>query len=308
MINSKNRNKNIITRRDFLKGATYSTLGITLGLNKIKLLAQSAKNEIPFSAQKPVSKVVLIRHEEVIDQKNKINKDILTGMIDKAITVFSGETNITESWRKYVSPEDIVGIKFTHCEWMRVPTETSLIDIIKKRISESGIQKSKIHTEDYGLPIKKCTALINVPSVKVHSLTGIAASIKNYINFINNPSDYHHEKSINLGDIWLKPHVKGKTRLIIVDLLRPYFGPGPQINPLHRWQYKGILVGTDPVAIDTVCTTICQQKRNLFKGEEWPISPPPISIEKADTKYKLGTSDPFKIKLDRLGWEKDILV
>jgi hypothetical protein len=53
---------------------------------------------------------------------------------------------------------------------------------------------------------------------------------------------------------------------------------------------------------------LCQRKRNLFKGEEWPITPPPKSIAAADTEYHLGTSDPRKIKLVKLGWQKDVLI
>lgn len=158
------------------------------------------------------------------------------------------------------------------------------------------------------IPLDKCTALINVPSIKVHAHTGIAVAIKNYINFGSNLSQYHSEGSSRLGEIWLKPEVKGKTRLVIVDALRPYFGPGPQINPLHRWDYKGILAGTDPVSLDTTCLRICQVKRNLFRKEEWLITPPPKSIDAADTKYRLGTSDPVKIKLVRLGWDRDTLI
>jgi len=156
--------------------------------------------------------------------------------------------------------------------------------------------------------VKQCTALLNLPSVKVHSLTGISVSLKNYINFSGNPSAYHYDNSVKLGEVWNLPDVKGKTRLIIVDMLRPYFGAGPQVNPLHRWNYQGILVGTDPVALDTVCLSICQAKRNLFKGEEWLITPPPKSITAADTQYDLGTSDPTQINVIRIGWEQDLLI
>jgi hypothetical protein len=68
------------------------------------------------------------------------------------------------------------------------------------------------------------------------------------------------------------------------------------------------MVGTDPVALDTVSLKICQVKRDLFKGESWPITPPPKSIAAADADYKLGTSDAAKIGLIRLGWDKDILI
>jgi len=56
------------------------------------------------------------------------------------------------------------------------------------------------------------------------------------------------------------------------------------------------------------CQIFCQVKRNLFKGEPWPITPPPCFIAAADKTYKLGTSDPAKIKLIRLGWDKEILI
>jgi hypothetical protein len=304
----KSINSQVITRRDFIRGVAYGTLGLTLGYKTLSAVADNEQSAIPFAAENPLSHVVLIRRNDVIDKNNKINKTILSEMMDTALKTFSGETDLLAAWRKYIHPDDKVGVKVTHCSWMRIHTNESLIKTIQIKLSDVSIPKSRIHVEDYGLPFEKCTALINVPSVKVHTLTGIAASIKNYINFIQQPSDYHHEGSVNLGKIWLMPHVKGKTRLIIVDMLQPYFGPGPQINPLHRWNYKGILVGTDPVAIDTVCTRICQMKRNLFKGEEWLISPPPKSLAAADTKYGLGTSNPIKIQLIRLGWEEDILL
>jgi hypothetical protein len=207
-----------------------------------------------------------------------------------------------------IRPEDTVGVKYTHCGWMRVHTEDAVVTAIVKSLRDLGIPKKRIYAEDGRIPLAKCTALINVPSVKVHALTGIGVSIKNYVNFSSQPSAYHDGGSMNLGEVWLFPEVKGKTRLVIVDALRPYFGPGPQINPLHRWDYKGILVGTDPVALDATCLRICQVKRNLFKGEEWIITPPAKSIAAADTKYHLGTSDPAKIQVIRLGWEKDLFI
>jgi uncharacterized protein (DUF362 family) len=133
-----------------------------------------------------------------------------------------------------------------------------VIDAIVARLADAGAAKARIHANDYGLPLRGCTALINVPTIKVHPLTGIAVSLKNYINFTGRESSYHHEGSARLGEAWLLPDVKGKTRLIIVDALRPYFGPGPQVSPVHRWDYRGILAGTDPVAIDTISLTIAQ--------------------------------------------------
>jgi hypothetical protein len=293
-----------VTRRDFLRGAAYGSLGLAMGLEGLARAGQSSA----FAAEKPLTQIVLIRNEAAVDASHRINAAVVAEMLDTAMKAFTGEGAVAKAWQRYFRPQDNVGIKFTRCAWHRIHVNQAVIDAITDRLVASGVAKSRVAANDYGLPVKDCTALVNVPSVKVHALTGIAVSMKNYINFTASPSAYHYDGSVKLGEAWLLPEVKGKTRLIVVDMLRPYFGPGPQINPLHQWDYKAILVGTDPVAIDTVCLSICQKKRNLFKGEEWLISPPPRSLATADSVYHLGTSDPTKIKLTRLGWEKEQLI
>jgi hypothetical protein len=296
-----------VTRRDFIKGAAMGTLGMALYGKGGKALAGARADARPFSAKNPQSLAVLIRNEKAIGAGDKVDAAVVQEMIDTALKQFSGEADVSKAWAKYVRADDTVGVKFTRCDWMRVHTDQAVIDAVVKRVGEAGVAPDRIHAQDGGLPIAQCTALISVPSVKVHTLTGIAVSMKNYINLSPAPSKYH-APATSLGEIFLLPDIKGKTRLIVVDLLRPYFGPGPQINPLHRWNYHGILVSNDPVAVDTVCLSICQAKRTLFKGEPWPITPPPDFIAAADKTYKLGTSDPTKIKLIRLGWDKDILI
>jgi hypothetical protein len=305
----KQKGMNVVTRRDFIKGAAMGTLGMALygKGGRTPAWAGTGSSITSFTAENPESTVVLIRNEKVIGAGDKIDAAVVQEMIDTALNTFAGTADAARAWPKFIKPEDTVGVKFTKCDWMRIHTDQAVIDTVVKRLGEAGVAKDKIFAQDGGLPVANCTALINLPSVKVHTLMGIAVSLKNYINLSPQPSKYH-SPSTNLGEIYLMPDIKGKTRLIIVDMLRPYFGPGPQINPLHRWNYHGILVSSDPVAVDTVCLKICQAKRNLFKGEEWPITPPPVSIAAADKTFKLGTSDPAKIKVVRLGWDKDILL
>jgi len=304
-----------VTRRDFLAGTGYGTLALAMGivspgLGPSAALLQGATESPLFAAEKPVSQVVLVRDEAAVDANHQINSVVVLKMLDTAMKAFAGESDAVKAWQRYFHAQDRVGVKYTRCPSHRIHVNQAVLDAITDRLITSGVGRNQVAADDGDLRVKAkdCTALINVPSVKVHALTGIAVSIKNYINLTDHPSSYHYDGSVNLGEIWLLPEVKGKTRLIVVDMLRPYFGPGPQINPLHRWDYKGILVGTDPVAIDTVCLSICQKKRNLFKGEEWLITPPPRSLAAADSVYHLGTSDATKIKLTRLGWGNEQLI
>ncbi len=300
-----NAESGTITRRSFMKDAACGSLGFVVGLNG---LAPGAPSGGAFAAADPLARVVLVRDEAAVDGAHAVNAQVVAAMIDRAVAALAGENDPVKAWGRYAGAKDTVGVKITRCEWMRVHTDQAVVDAVVARLKDLGVAEGRIHAMDGGLPAKDCTVLINVPSVKVHSLTGMACSIKNYINFSPRASAYHGSGNTKLAETFLLPAVKGKTRLVIVDALRPYFGPGPQINPLHRWDYKGIMAAIDPVAVDTTALKLCEIKRRLFKGEDWPITPPPRFLEAADKEYKLGTSDPAKIDLEKIGWDKDILI
>ena len=67
-------------------------------------------------------------------------------------------------------------------------------------------------------------------------------------------------------------------------------------------------MGQDPVAVDAIGVRILQAKRRQFFGEERPLQPPAKHIFVADTKHKLGVSDPNNIELIKLGWQEEILI
>ena len=122
--------------------------------------------------------------------------------------------------------------------------------------------------------------------------------------------DYHGEACALLGEIWTHPEVVGRTRLNVLVMLTPQFhGVGPHsFSPAYTWPYGGLIVGTDPVAVDATGARIIQAHRNLHFGEERPLEPKPHHIVVADTVYGLGVSDPARIELVRLGWEEGALV
>ena len=265
-------------------------------------LGRPAVGAALFDAAKPQSTVVLVRRKGAVGAGHTTHAGMVAEMVDEAVATLAGVKDPAEAWRRYVRPADTVGVKISRCQWMRVHVEQATIDAVSKRVAGCGVGADRIHVKDMGMPVAKCTAMINVPSIKVHRSVGIAVSLKNYINlFTKKCHTFHKGLGNRLGENWVKPEIKGKTRLIVVDALRPYFGPGPQINPIYRWDYGAIMVGTDPVAIDTVAIELMRRKRDDFKGEPWPLNPPPKVIPAADTVYHLGTCDPAKIKLVRLG-------
>jgi hypothetical protein len=132
--------------------------------------------------------------------------------------------------------------------------------------------------------------------------------LKNYIMYSGAPSRYHGADSAKLGEIWQLKGVRGKTRLILVDALYPLCDKGPQPDPRYQWPYNGLIAGTDPVAVEAVGLEIITAKRAQLRGEPWPLTPPPVCLEAADTVYGLGNSDLSKIEIKAVGWEAGLLV
>ncbi len=112
---------------------------------------------------------------------------------------------------------------------------------------------------------------------------------------------FHSDSCADLGQFQALPAFRDRCRLVVVDAMEPYYELGPQTDPEYFYPYGGLIVGTDPVAVDTVGTMVLQAIRDEVRGEPWPISPPPKHVGVADAKYGLGVSDPGRIELVRLG-------
>jgi hypothetical protein len=95
---------------------------------------------------------------------------------------------------------------------------------------------------------------------------------------------------------------------VLVDALRPLCDKGPQPDPRYLWDYKGLIAGTDPVAVEAVCLKIITAKREALRGEPWPLSPPPLCVPMADKRYGLGTCKTEEITINRAGWTDGTLV
>jgi hypothetical protein len=233
-------------------------------------------------------------------------------MLDEAVKTLLGESEPTQAWQKLFKKSDVVGIKSN--SWNRLPTPKELEDAIHRRLVGIGIPEEKIAIGDRGVlnnPIfMKSTALVNARPLRTHHWSGVGTCIKNYIQFVPDPSAYHAEACSDLAKIWSLPMVKGKTRLNVLAALTPqFYGRGASFfDKRYVWPYKGLIVGIDPVAVDALGAELLKNKRIAFFGEDRALDVPPIHITVADKKYHLGVSDLSRIQLVRLGWIEDALV
>jgi len=290
-----------ITRRDFLRVAAGSTVAAALGSG----ILGEARAE-------PAAKVILIRNIEAVGDQGKMRVEILQSMLDEAVKTLLGTNKPLEAWQKLFKSSDIVGIKSN--AWYRLPTPKELEEAIKRRLLDAGVVGKNIDIDDRGVlnnPVfLNATALVNVRPLRTHHWSGVGTCLKNYIQFVPDPSAYHDEGCSPLGKIWTYPIVKGKTRLNILSALTPqFYGRGANFfDRRYVWPYKGLIVGTDPVAVDAIGAHLLQAKRLAFFGEDRALDVPPVHIMVADKEYHLGVSDLSRIQLIKLGWMEEALV
>jgi hypothetical protein len=293
--------KEVITRRDFMRNTAYAVLGTAVGVSSLQTRAAEKK-----------TRVVLIRHADALDENFEFNEKVIQQMLDEAVMALFDLDDPVKVFKKLVKPDDIVGIKTN--VWNYLPTPAELEKAIKRRVLDAGVKEENIAVNDREVrnnPIfQKSTALINVRPLRTHYLSGISGCMKNYIPFGKNWPDYHPNNCEGLAALFSLPMVKGKTRLNVLCTLTPQFhGRGPHhFNRRYVWPYKGIIVGTDPVAVDSLGLEIITAKRIEYFGPGDRLPTTPRHIRAADVKYGLGTSDFNKIEVIKLGWKDGILI
>jgi hypothetical protein len=298
------KKRRVITRRDFLRGTVYTALSTSLGVGA------SSTNRDALAEEKV--KVVLVRNEEAIDRQGQIRLEVVQQMLDQGVATFLGEEGPVQAWKKLLKPTDIVGIKSN--SWHTLPTPKELEEAITRRILDAGVPKEKMSIDDRGVldnrVFRDATALINVRPLRTHHWSGVGGCIKNYIMFVSTPWLYHSDSCSPLATIWNKPLVKGKTRLNILSLIRTqFYGRGPHsFDRRFISDYRGLLIGKDPVALDAVGARLLQLQRIAHFGEDRPLDATPKHIFMADQKYKLGVSDLQRIEIIKVGWMEGSLI
>ncbi len=113
-------------------------------------------------------------------------------------------------------------------------------EVLSKRINLANI-------------LKDCDALINIPVLKSHMLSGISFAMKNHYGSIFYPDALHSREMREIAALNAIPEIKDRTRLIIGDALAANLR---YANSFPYWQEDwigdSIFMSFDPVAHDTL--------------------------------------------------------
>ncbi|MBM3497053.1 MAG: DUF362 domain-containing protein [Armatimonadetes bacterium] len=171
------------------------------------------------------------------------------------------------------------GVKYTATDWDAANTQ-------------SGSFNGPLATV---LSNPEVTAVVNVPVLKTHSISGMTLAHKNHYGSFKNPGEHHGNNcDPYLTDLNALPGIKDRTRLIIADALRPVGEGGPSAQPQHTWTYGAVLAAADPVAIDSVGVEILDEWR---AGRNMPPIRPKARFLETSAQAGLGVADLSQIEL-----------
>lgn len=141
----------------------------------------------------------------------------------------------------------------------------------------------------------RITALINMPVLKTHGISGLSCCLKNHFGSFDNPGNHHADACIAMADFSSIPVVKAKSRLVVIDAIRPQHSGGPGLQNQDQWNLYSVMVSRDPVAADYVGTQIIQSKlKELGKN---PIPDKKLVWLQAAQELGVGVCDPSRIEV-----------
>lgn len=342
--------KKALSRRDFIKQTSLGTLAFAAAGNL------PAKILDPFkSVSHTKSKVILVHHSAVVDEAGRIEQPLLQKMVDKGVIAFSGESTLADAWGKYLSADDVVGLKvntlgIADLQGMDFAQHFSAVtDAIASGLRKVGVKEenmivwdrsdeeliqagftinrdpkarrvignkkqrrgsdAKFNPKSY--PVGKsssrvcsiladqCTALVNIPVPKTHGSATFTGALKNHYGTIDNPREFHPNSCTNPGipEVNTIPMIRDKQKLIVYDAMMVAIEAGPRWRRRFTKPYGGILVGTDPVAIDTIAVKILDDLR-AEAGMD-PVAPRALHIP-LSAKLGLGTDNPSNIEVVKI--------
>jgi uncharacterized protein (DUF362 family) len=139
---------------------------------------------------------------------------------------------------------------------------------------------------------RKIEAVVNLPVLKQHMLSGMTGALKNQFGCIHNPHKMHLDGcDPYIAEVNALPQIRDKQRLIVMDALRPVLDGGPSFQPGMAEVANTMLFAVDAVAIDTVALQLLE---GLRRGRQLPAlaqaGVPPTHIQ-TSARMGLGVGD-----------------
>jgi hypothetical protein len=273
------------------------------------------------------SRVVVACNAKAINDRSQADARETARLFDQALLALTGRKTAADSWKTLgLKSDDVVAVKINCNTWTIglsphpeliaalcnslqtvVPANRIIVfDNDSSALIASGFAINRTSSgvrysgTDQGdgfdaqerlskIVTQTATKIINLASLKCADGELVASLLlKNQIGSLV-PEDMPrcHKDADFLAGVCARPSLKSKTILNMVVGLRGTF------RRSVPWYWGGIILGTDPLAVEAAALGVMNEKRALEKVEPLPV---PEHVKIAEKKYGLGTTDPAKIE------------
>lgn len=284
-----------VTRRRFL--------GVAAGVAGSGVLQATGSTPQEDSLRVPPGRdpslVVEVRGDSVVNGPT-VHQPLLQEMISRALKGVTGKSTTREAWRALLHRNDVIGLKFNRSGQDLIGTSSAFAHAVVSSITDAGWSLDHIvcieapantesslgtakarngyeavathfesGSDQFALVLNQVTALIDIPFLKTHNITGLTCSLKNLSHgLIKHPARFHANGcSPFIADIVSSPRIRDKLRLCLVDALRVAYDGGPEHISEALSDEGVLLASTDPVATDAVGLALIN---NIRRRHELP--------------------------------------
>jgi uncharacterized protein (DUF362 family) len=188
------------------------------------------------------------------------NKEVVYAIVNGVIAAGVPAANIVvlEQWSGFLSATRVARSELPAGVRTHVHTGTDLSAQTRTASGQTWFSRGLLG----------CTAIIGVPLVKDHSLSGFTGAMKNLTHgLVKNPEDFHrnrdglNSRNHQIPDVYAHDAIKTRARVHIMDAFKVLYDRGPQDNPAARVVYESVMASTDPVALDRIGVEIVDAQR-----------------------------------------------
>ncbi len=250
----------------------------------------------PRVAHTAKSRVIRVRSERIMPVR-VVQEPLLKDALEEGLRMLAGEQDVRDAWHHFLRPDDVILLKFNQSGSLILGTSVPFAQVLVDSLLSAGWSPDKImllevestprafsktrrpdmrwqgRVVDFGssgrdsflAALDEATAIVNVPFLKTHHLATMTSCLKNLSHgLIRHPARFHaHGCDPAIGEIVASPQIREKLRLNIVNSIRVVFDRGPDASERTIHTSGTIMLGTDPVACDSVGFELLNEIRSL---------------------------------------------
>jgi len=137
-----------LNRRTFLKTGAAAGALLAGGGTGILPVRATGGTPVPPDRAEGKSRVVAASSPKVFGEGRALKQEAVQKLVDAAVCGLTGEKDATAAWKRFVKPNDVVGIKASCLAGERLSTRIEVVRAIARGLQAADVRPSRIYVWD----------------------------------------------------------------------------------------------------------------------------------------------------------------